>query len=83
MCNWTYHWYDPKGPLSLNSEVELAKQRFIELLHRPIISGFNFGEVDVKKPECPARKSGDEWPKWLFLWKKPVREHWASSLLAW
>ena len=21
----------------------------------------------VKKPECPARKSGDEWPKWLFL----------------
>jgi hypothetical protein len=23
--------------------------------------------VYVKKPECPARKSGDEWPKWLFL----------------
>jgi hypothetical protein len=28
----------------------------------------------VKKPGCPARKSGDEWPKWLFLWKKPRAE---------
>ena len=29
--------------------------------------------VYVKKPEWTARKSRDEWPKWLFLWKKPVR----------
>ena len=36
----------PSPRLSLNSEVESAKQRFIELLHRPIFSGFNFGEVD-------------------------------------
>jgi hypothetical protein len=34
----------------------------------------------VKKPECPARKSGDEWPKWLFLWKKPRAEARGSSL---
>ena len=27
--------------------------------------------LHVKKPGCPARKIGHEWPKWLFLWKKP------------
>jgi len=26
-----------------------------------------FKPFDVKKPACPARESGDEWPKWLFL----------------
>ena len=32
--------------LSLNSEVELSKESFIDLLHCPIFSVFNFGEVD-------------------------------------
>ena len=31
--------------LKLNSEIELAKQRFIELVHGPVISGFNFSEL--------------------------------------
>jgi hypothetical protein len=33
----------------------------------------------VKKPECPAQKSGDEWPKRLFLWKKPRAQARGSS----
>jgi hypothetical protein len=49
--------------------------------HEPPLS-----KIYVKKPECPARKSGDEWPRvfkeymalklnGFFFGRSPEREH--------
>jgi hypothetical protein len=63
--------------LHRNIQVRLIEVRLIEV--RLIEVGLQKNPVHVKKPGCPARpssvavllrraeKSGDEWPKWLFL----------------
>jgi hypothetical protein len=57
-------------PAKIVKPLSMAKAGFRSPHVREVVKGTPPGApltLYVKKPECPARKSGDEWPKWLFL----------------
>jgi hypothetical protein len=43
----------------------IAKEKEIDKFFKSVVQSGNRLLLYVKKPECPARKSGDEWP-WGF-----------------
>jgi len=54
--------------------LKILQEGGTQLLAEPVEKELRFRELKgktglgyVKKPQCPARKSGDEWAKGLFL----------------